>query len=168
MSLDCNNRKKYNLTHNEWVLYQFDCGFYRSYKNVFLHTSFLEGLILDKSQEKTSFPTEDEREKIEEDQNYKRGFRRALKILKEDLNNEYRLLHKLYDDRNKLIHSIARLPRPLDQDGIESIRDTMWKHIIEIYKGSDFINNLFIEREYGFSPREKLLDRSDEELARDT
>ena|SRR3989338_7822766 len=151
---DCS--KKRNLSHKEWVVYQFYCcDFDSSYKNVFLHTSFIEGLVIDKSIDQHPFPTVEEKEKVKENPNYKRGFRNALTLLESDISGESKLLHKLYDDRNALIHNIARKPNPLDQNGIEMMRNKMWQNILDIYKTSDFIDRLFRERGYEFSPKER-------------
>lgn len=150
-----------SLSHDDYVRYQFYCGknrFVASYKNVFLHTSLVEGLIVSKSEEANPYP--DEKEK-ENNAKY-RTFRYALVILKKLLGDEYKILHVLYDDRNDLIHDITKL----DQNAIEEKIRKMWVHIVEVYKGSEFLNELFGNR-YNFSPKSIFINHQPE-LADDT
>jgi hypothetical protein len=132
------------------------------YKDVFLHTSFLEGIIIDKSLQEYHFPfDEHEKKMFEEDPQYQRGFRSALKFLQAKLGTEeYKLLHKIYDDRNNLIHDIARTKADnelvgMDQRSIEAARDQMGHNILVIYRGSHFINELFRDR-YGLLPKKEI------------
>lgn len=139
---------KKHLPHKEWVLNQFEKYLTLSYRNVFIHTSIIEGLLIDESEEETPFPDEKEKKKC---QKQFRIISYAMKLLGK-LNKNYK---KLFENRNDLIHGIARKSNPLDQDNIEKKIKEMHSCIINIYK-EKYINNLFGKRGYKFYPKDKV------------
>lgn len=143
--IDCSEKK--GLSNTEYIRWQFYCGKLSSiYKNVLLHTSLLEGLIIERSEKKIShIPSECQACRHKRDF---RTFREALGILDEEIGAAKKLLHKIYTQRSDLAHDITKQ----SQDEIDSQIKDIWGNILEIYKTSDFVNNLFQEH-YGFKPQ---------------
>ncbi|TSC67980.1 MAG: hypothetical protein G01um101466_588 [Parcubacteria group bacterium Gr01-1014_66] len=133
---DCRNRKRHDLTNQEWVKYQLDCNLDREIRDVLLHASFIEGVIIAESEKYHTFPYQDEKGKF-------RSFWKALNLLKGKMNDEFNPINEMRELRNELIHGIAK--NGFDQKTIERKRDSLYCLILKVYNGN-FMNNKFKER----------------------
>lgn len=156
--------KKYNdLSHVDWVNYQLKCNLNNSLRNVLLHTSFIEAILIDKSEDIKGFPFTD-KEKCNVCNNRYRTIRGALKVLEKEKvisnNEKMDCFDKLFDTRNRLIHSVARKGKELDQNQIEKLRNDMYEKIMQIYRSSPVILGIFRERGYSLPSEERFYELS--------
>lgn len=157
--MDC--LRKTGLSNIEYVKYQFYCAKLNStYKNVFIHTSLLEGLIVDESERKKPHIIS-KCSCCGYEKNF-RNFRGALNILKDEPCQNNELLHKIYNNRNNLAHDFISL----QQIEIDSNIKNLWENILNVYE-LDFINKLFEER-YGFKPKDAIAKATPSELQQDS
>ena len=158
--ISCSEKK--NLSNPKYVQYQFYCvDLSAFYKNVFIHTSLLEGLIVRSAEEKVPHTPSKCSSCGRKDEF--RTFRKALDILDDDIVVEKDLLHKIYNKRNELAHDFVTL----DQDKIDGNIKVVWKMILQIYKDSEFLNNLFYKY-YQFRPKEIIMGKRQAELEQDS
>jgi len=161
MELICG--KKYSdLSHIDWVNYQLKCNLARrSLRNVLLHTSFIEAVLIDKSQDIIKLGEADR----EKGKKY-RDIKIAIKILEDEELISYQgksstresIFRDLFISRNDLIHGIVKLPG-LDQGQIEKLRNEAHEKILQIYS-SAFILKIFAEREYSLPSKEVISELS--------
>ncbi|OGY58145.1 MAG: hypothetical protein A3C03_00205 [Candidatus Colwellbacteria bacterium RIFCSPHIGHO2_02_FULL_45_17] len=152
--IDClREREKRDLSNRDYVYCQFTNKRLKTrYKNVFIHTSLIEGLIVDRSLRKES----QVRQKCEccgREDSF-RSFRRAIEILRDDVGDQYNSLHEIYTIRNELAHDFITL----DQAPLEQKIEEAWEKIINVYKNSEFLNELFHVK-YNFRP-DKIVEDS--------
>jgi len=161
--IDCS--KKRNLSNDEYVRYQFNCTKLNAfYKNAFIHTSLLEGLIVSNSEQKEPHISQ-KCECCGRVDNF-RSIRKALNILKPEIDDgdgNWELLQEIFDKRNDLAHDFVIL----NQNAIESKIKEIWKMILHLYTNSGFINKCFEER-YGFEPKTIITKRDQAELEQDS
>jgi len=117
-----------NLSHNNWVLQQFEDKYLKaSYRNVLIHSSIIEGVLRNESGEN--------------------GFKLAIKFLF-DLgkitDDEFKKFDDIRNTRNCLVHDSFR--NGLDQKDIDNARDDLMKKIHGAYRVSNFLNEKLFEK----------------------
>jgi len=112
-----------HLSHNDWVIRQFDAnGLRSSYRNVILHASIIEGAVRNESN--------------------KDSFKQANESLRDAgiiSPAEFNAFEKVREVRNKLIHESFK--DGLDEDQILGLRDTLRKKILIAYTISEFMDS---------------------------
>lgn len=147
------NEKK--LSHEKWVECQFNKYNKSCFRDVVLHTSFIESTIIAESERFHPFPCLKERGQF-------RTFGYAIELLKTNddyKDKDFEAINDLREKRNNLIHGI--MEEGIDQNEIESRVGKIYEKIKEVYK-SDLFNKIFEKfanfkkRNYGFLPKDKL------------
>lgn len=141
-----------NLSNQDWIKYQFENNLNNTLRNVLLHISFIEGFLIDKSEEIKKFG-DYEKEKCERCNPKFRTIFKAISILENEKLLDCVYMYKsLFWIRNDLIHGIARKKTAFSQNDIDGKRDNAHKILIKIYKNSSFLSHLFEERNFKFKP----------------
>ncbi len=120
------------LSHNDWVIHEYDARSLKSsYRNVILHSSFIEGAVRNSSN--------------------KDNFKQANESLKSTGTispEEFNAFEDVREVRNKLIHEIFK--DGLGEDQILELRDTLNKKILTAYRISKFLDNIVFKK-YGIT-----------------
>ncbi len=144
--------KKNLLPHEKFIEYQFDHYLRKEYRDVLLHTSIIESIIIAESKSLHPFPCPNEKSKY-------RKFSYAIDILKKDKDKsdllEIKKVVSLWKKRNEMIHGI--MEKRYDQKQIEALRNILHNLLIDVYK-LDFLNNIFENRGYPFLPKNKIIE----------
>ncbi|OGI19665.1 MAG: hypothetical protein A3J06_03975 [Candidatus Moranbacteria bacterium RIFCSPLOWO2_02_FULL_48_19] len=114
------------LNHHEWVNEQFQEKYLtKTYRNVIIHSSLIEGILRHNSGEHT----------------FDSANKSLLSIKKIDL-PEFCMFKEISKTRNSIIHKIFE--RSLSQKSMDKLLRNLRKKILEAYKTSDFLGlNLF-------------------------
>lgn len=111
-----------NLNHHNWVVQQFEKYLKTSYRNVFIHSSIIEGVLVNESGE----------DKFD-------SANRFLLCSRKINSSEFCVFDKIRKIRNSLAHRVFK-KRGLSQKEIDKLRDDLMEKIHEAYKVSDFLN----------------------------
>ena len=113
--------------HKEWIKYQFENYLRKEYRNIFIHSSIIEGVLVSES----NMNTFDSANKF-------------LLCFGHIKSPEFCVFNKIREIRNKIAHEIFK--NKLDEKNINQLRDNlMWK-IHEAYKISRFLNDKLFKR----------------------
>jgi len=126
-----------HLSHNDWVIRQFNAsGLSRSYRNVILHASIIEGAVRNASNEKKFWKANESL--------------RDAGIITRD---EFEAFEEVRDVRNKLVHRSFK--DGLDEDQILGLRDTLRERILMAYTISKFLDSKVFKK-YGIRRLPKI------------
>jgi hypothetical protein len=117
-----------NLSHHDWVVQQFDKYLRSQYRDVFIHSSIIEGVLVNESG--------------------KRSFDLANKSLlcsKKIYSSEFCVFNEIRDIRNRLAHDIFK-KNGLAQNDIDKLRDDLIEKIHEAYKTSSFLEEKIFKK----------------------
>ena len=119
-----------NLSHNDWVKQQFEAKYLRrSYRNVVIHSSIIEGTLVNSSGKKRN--TFDEANK-------------SLSHTGKISSSEFCIFNEIRNIRNQLVHESFK--NKLVQNQIDGLRDDLMKKIHEAYKMSSFLNEKLFKK----------------------
>lgn len=122
-----------NLSHQNWVLQQFDKYLKSSYRNVIIHASIIEGVLRNESG-KNTFDLAN----------------KSLLLSKKITSSEFCIFNEVRNIRNSLVHESFK--NKLAQNEIDELRDSLMEKIHKAYKISIFLNkNLF--KKYKIPPK---------------
>lgn len=116
-----------NLSHNDWVIQQFQKYLRTSYRNVLIHASIIEGTLRNESRKKT--------------------FDLANKYLlySGKINSsEFSIFDEIRKLRNSLVHDSVK--NKLVQNEIDELRDELMEKILKVYKISNFLNDKLFKK----------------------
>jgi hypothetical protein len=111
-----------NLNHNDWVKQQFDKYLNKSYRDVVVHSSLLEGILVNES----GMDTFDASNKF-------------LLCSQKISSHEFCIFNAVRKARNALVHKPFK-GKGLLQKEIDKLRNTLYENILEAYKSSSFLN----------------------------
>jgi len=111
-----------NLNHVDWVKQQFDKYLNKSYRDVFVHSSMIEGILINESG-KDSFDTAN----------------KALLLSNKINSSEFCVFNELRKIRNTLSHNIFK-NNGLPQKEIDKLRNMLMTKILEAYSTSKFLD----------------------------
>ena len=116
-----------SLSHDDWVRQQFKKFLRRSYRDVLVHSSIIEGTLRNETGE--------------------RWFSDAIKALQKSgriTSSEFDVFDAVRDTRNRLVHDSFK--DGLVQNQIDGLRDKLIEKILEAYKISRFLDKaLFLK-----------------------
>lgn len=111
-----------NLSHQNWVLQQFEVKYLKSsYRNVIIHASIIEG-SLRKESGKSNFDLAN----------------KSLLQSKKIISSEFCILNDVRNIRNSLVHESFK--NGLTQNEIDKLRDKLMEKIHIAYKVSSFLD----------------------------
>ena len=111
-----------NLSHKDWVKQQFDKYPKSSYRNVFVHSSIIEGILVNES----GMDKFDSANKF-------------LLCSQKINSSEFCVFNNIRKIRNKLAHNIFK-GKGLSQNHIDKLRDDLMEEIHNAYKVSIFLD----------------------------
>ncbi|MDP1845944.1 MAG: hypothetical protein Q8L09_04335 [Candidatus Moranbacteria bacterium] len=117
-----------NLSHHDWVVQQFDKYLRKQYRDVFIHSSIIEGVLVNESKER-SFDLANKR----------------LLCSKKIYSSEFCVFNEIRDIRNKLAHDIFKKDG-LTQKDIDKLRDDLMEKIHKAYKISSFLEDKLFKK----------------------
>ncbi|KKW19074.1 hypothetical protein A2852_02045 [Candidatus Adlerbacteria bacterium RIFCSPHIGHO2_01_FULL_54_23] len=117
-----------NLSHQDWVKQQFGKYLKSSYRNVFVHSSIIEGILANES----GMDKFDSANKF-------------LLCSQKINSSEFCVFNNIRKIRNKLAHDIFKR-KGLSQNEIDKLRDDLMKEIHNAYIVSNFLNNKLFEK----------------------
>lgn len=117
-----------NLSHNNWVKQQFDKYLRKSYRDVFVYSSIIEGILVNES----GMDKFDSANKF-------------LLCSNKINSSEFCVFNKIRKIRNKLAHDIFK-GKGLPQKDIDKLRDDLMEQICEAYRMSNFLDEKLFKK----------------------
>lgn len=117
-----------NLSHQDWVKQQFDKYLKSSYRNVFVHSSIIEAILVNVS----GMDKFDSANK--------------LLLCSQKINSsEFCVFNNIRKIRNKLAHNIFK-GKGLSQNDIDKLRDDLMEEMHNAYRISVFLNDKLFKK----------------------
>lgn len=126
-----------NLSHKDWVKQQFNKYLKSSYRNVFVHSSIIEGILVNES----GMDKFDSANKF-------------LLCSQKITSSEFCVFNEIRKIRNSLAHDIFK--KKLPQNDIDKLRDDLMEKIQKAYKISSFLDKKIFKK-YGITRPQAIL-----------
>lgn len=117
-----------NLNHHDWVVQQFDKYLRKQYRDVFIHSSIIEGVLVNES----GMDKFDSANKF-------------LLCSKKITSSEFCIFNEIRKIRNSLAHDIFK-KKGLAQKDIDKLRNDLMEKIHKAYKVSIFLDQKIFKK----------------------